>query len=132
MTAQGDVANESQPPEPRAKRAWGAILAWIGGISAVIGFIATLTGASICGRRAPLPAVKRSPDLQGRSCGNSTTARLVLSGLLGQMESAPPSGGSPLALCLFRSSWRRDAANPQLVYLRLLDERREATQWYRW
>ena len=45
MTAQGDVANESQPPEPRAKRAWGAILAWIGGISAVIGFIATLTGA---------------------------------------------------------------------------------------
>ena len=32
-------------PEPRAKRAWTVIAAWIGGISAVIGFILTLTGA---------------------------------------------------------------------------------------
>jgi tetratricopeptide (TPR) repeat protein len=38
------MANDSQPPEPRAKRAWGVILAWIGGISAVIGFVGTLTG----------------------------------------------------------------------------------------
>jgi tetratricopeptide (TPR) repeat protein len=38
------MANGSQPPEPRVKRAWGFILAWIGGISAVIGFAGTLTG----------------------------------------------------------------------------------------
>jgi tetratricopeptide (TPR) repeat protein len=38
------MANDPQQPEPRAKRAWGVILAWIGGISAVIGFIGTLSG----------------------------------------------------------------------------------------
>jgi hypothetical protein len=38
------MANDPQPPEPRVKRAWGVILAWIGGISAVIGFAGTLTG----------------------------------------------------------------------------------------
>lgn len=38
------MANDPQQPEPRAKRAWGVILAWIGGISAVIGFVGTLTG----------------------------------------------------------------------------------------
>ena len=32
-------------PEPRVKRAWTVIAAWIAGISAVIGFILTLTGA---------------------------------------------------------------------------------------
>ena len=38
------MANDPQQPEPRVKRAWGVILAWIGGISAVIGFAGTLTG----------------------------------------------------------------------------------------
>jgi tetratricopeptide (TPR) repeat protein len=38
------MPNDSQQTEPRAKRAWGVILAWIGGISAVIGFVVMLTG----------------------------------------------------------------------------------------
>jgi tetratricopeptide (TPR) repeat protein len=38
------MANDSQQTEPRAKRAWGVILAWIGGISAVVGFVGILTG----------------------------------------------------------------------------------------
>ena len=36
--------NESQQSEPRVKRAWTVILAWIGGISAVLAFIGAVTG----------------------------------------------------------------------------------------
>ena len=38
------MANDSQQTEPRVKRAWGVVLAWIGGISAVVGFVGMLTG----------------------------------------------------------------------------------------
>lgn len=38
------MADDIQQTEPRAKRAWTVILAWIGGISAVLGFIGTVTG----------------------------------------------------------------------------------------
>ncbi|HEY5212520.1 MAG TPA: hypothetical protein VIJ38_05805, partial [Acidobacteriaceae bacterium] len=36
--------NDPQQSEPRAKRAWAVILAWIGGISAVLAFIGAMTG----------------------------------------------------------------------------------------
>jgi hypothetical protein len=36
--------NDPQQSEPRAKRAWTVILAWIGGISAVLAFIGAVTG----------------------------------------------------------------------------------------
>jgi len=38
------MTNEPQQSETRAKRAWTVILAWIGGISAVLAFIGTVTG----------------------------------------------------------------------------------------
>jgi tetratricopeptide (TPR) repeat protein len=38
------MTNEPQQYEPRARRAWTVILAWIGGISAVLAFIGTVTG----------------------------------------------------------------------------------------
>jgi len=38
------MATDPQPSEPRAKRAWTVILAWIGGVSAVLGFLGTVTG----------------------------------------------------------------------------------------
>lgn len=38
------MSNDPQQSEPRAKRAWTVILAWIGGISAVLAFIGTVTG----------------------------------------------------------------------------------------
>src|ERR1700678_4463562 len=36
--------NNPQQSEPPVKRAWTVILAWIGGISAVLGFIGAITG----------------------------------------------------------------------------------------
>ena len=38
------MTNDPQQSEPRVKRAWTLILAWIGGISAVLGFIGAITG----------------------------------------------------------------------------------------
>lgn len=38
------MADDIQQTEPRAKRAWMVILAWIGGISAVLGFIGAVSG----------------------------------------------------------------------------------------
>jgi tetratricopeptide (TPR) repeat protein len=38
------MTNEPQQSEPRAKRAWTVIVAWIGGISAVLAFIGAITG----------------------------------------------------------------------------------------
>ncbi len=38
------MMNDPQQSEPRAKRAWTVILAWIGGISAVLAFIGAITG----------------------------------------------------------------------------------------
>ena len=38
------MTNDPQQSEPRVKRAWTVILAWIGGISAVLGFIGVVTG----------------------------------------------------------------------------------------
>jgi Tfp pilus assembly protein PilF len=38
------MADDIQQPEPRAKRAWTLILAWIGGISAALGLIGAVTG----------------------------------------------------------------------------------------
>jgi tetratricopeptide (TPR) repeat protein len=38
------MTNNSQQSEPRVKRAWTVILAWIGGVSAVLGFIGAVTG----------------------------------------------------------------------------------------
>ncbi len=38
------MSNDPQQSEPRAKRAWTTILAWIGGVSAVLGFIGAVTG----------------------------------------------------------------------------------------
>jgi hypothetical protein len=38
------MANDMQQSEPHVKRAWTVILAWIGGISAVLGFIGAVTG----------------------------------------------------------------------------------------
>jgi tetratricopeptide (TPR) repeat protein len=38
------MINDPQQSEPRVRRAWTVILAWIGGISAVLGFIGALTG----------------------------------------------------------------------------------------
>lgn len=38
------MANDTQQSGPRIKRAWTVILAWIGGISAVLGFIGAVTG----------------------------------------------------------------------------------------
>jgi tetratricopeptide (TPR) repeat protein len=38
------MTNDPQQSEPRVKRAWAVILAWIGGISAVLGFIGAITG----------------------------------------------------------------------------------------
>jgi hypothetical protein len=38
------MTNDPQQSEPRVKLAWAVILAWIGGISAVLGFIGAVTG----------------------------------------------------------------------------------------
>jgi len=38
------MTNDTQQSGPRIKRAWTVILAWIGGVSAVLGFIGALTG----------------------------------------------------------------------------------------
>jgi hypothetical protein len=38
------MTNDAPQPEPRVKQAWTLILAWIGGISAVLAFIGTVTG----------------------------------------------------------------------------------------
>jgi tetratricopeptide (TPR) repeat protein len=38
------MTNDAPQPEPRVKRAWTLILTWIGGISAVLAFIGTVTG----------------------------------------------------------------------------------------
>jgi tetratricopeptide (TPR) repeat protein len=38
------MTSDAQQSEPRVKRAWTALLAWIGGISAVLAFIGTVTG----------------------------------------------------------------------------------------
>ena len=38
------MTNDPQQSEPRVKRAWTVILAWIGGISAVLGFVGAVTG----------------------------------------------------------------------------------------
>jgi len=38
------MANDTQQSDPRIKRTWTVILAWIGGISAVLGFIGAVTG----------------------------------------------------------------------------------------
>jgi tetratricopeptide (TPR) repeat protein len=38
------MTNDPQQSEPRVKRTWTVILAWIGGISAVLGFIGAVTG----------------------------------------------------------------------------------------
>ena len=38
------MTNDPQQSEPRVKRAWAVILAWIGGISAVLGLIGAMTG----------------------------------------------------------------------------------------
>jgi tetratricopeptide (TPR) repeat protein len=38
------MTNDAQQSEPRVKQAWTVILAWIGGISAVLAFIGTITG----------------------------------------------------------------------------------------
>jgi tetratricopeptide (TPR) repeat protein len=38
------MTNDPQQSEPRVKRAWTVILAWIGGISAVLAFIGAVTG----------------------------------------------------------------------------------------
>lgn len=39
------METNATPSEPRMKRAWGVLAAWIGGITAVIAFIGTVTGA---------------------------------------------------------------------------------------
>jgi tetratricopeptide (TPR) repeat protein len=38
------MTNDAQQSEPRVKRAWTVLLAWIGGISAMLAFIGTVTG----------------------------------------------------------------------------------------